>query len=61
MVMEFNEAMKAANWNPMESITERIEESEDPEERKRLEKVRCIYRSDLPPVEMAKGLMELRG
>lgn len=46
---------------PVERITDRIERCEDPAERQRLETMRSIYESDLPPVEMARKLMELRG
>ncbi len=43
---------------PVEKITDRIERCEDPARREYLEAVRCVYESDLSPVDMAVRLME---
>ena len=45
---------------PVERITYRIALCEDEAEKRRLEAVRCVYESGLPPLDMAKRLAELR-
>ncbi len=45
---------------PIDRISERIERCKDPEQKEKLKAVRFIYQSDLPAVDMAMRLAELR-